>query len=235
MLEIRDVHAYYGNIHALKGVSLSVVRGEIIGLIGGNGAGKSTLMKLISALMRPTSGNILLNGERIDDVDSAEIVAKGVSQAPEGRLVFPDMTVFENLMMGAYIIRDKDSIKEHLNRTYQLFPRLEERAQQVAGTLSGGEQQMLAIGRALMAQPKLLLLDEPSMGLAPLVVEEIAKAIQAINEAGTTVLLVEQKAPMAFRLSKHIYIMETGNIVLSGTSDELKANERVKRIYLGQD
>jgi branched-chain amino acid transport system ATP-binding protein len=232
-LELRDVHAYYGHIHALKGVSLTVNEGEIVTLIGANGAGKSTALRTISGLLRPRSGGILLRGERIDQLPPHAIVERGVSQAPEGRRVFPRMTVAENLNLGAFARRDKRAATEDLERTLQLFPRLRERLAQRAGTLSGGEQQMLAIGRALMAKPRLLLLDEPSMGLAPNLVETIFDTIVEINRQGTTVLLVEQNAQMALNAAGRGYVLETGSIVLSGTAAELRQNPEVQKAYLG--
>lgn len=234
MLSVDEAHAYYGNIHALKGVSLEVPAGEIVGLIGGNGAGKSTLLKVISGLLRLARGKVSLQGKRIDALSPATIVRLGVSQVPEGRRVFPRMTVLENLLMGAYAQTDSRRVSRTLEQVFALFPILRERQRQLAGTLSGGEQQMLAIGRGLMSRPQVLLLDEPSMGLAPLMVENITAAIREINSLGTTVLLVEQKAPMAFRLARHVYVMETGRIVLSGSSQELSRDDRVKRVYLGQ-
>jgi len=234
MLQVKNVEAKYGNIRALKSISINVPKGDIVGIIGGNGAGKTTLLKVISGLMRPTNGEIWFDGVRIDTMNPANIVKMGLCHVPEGRHVFPEMTVYENLMMGGYTNKDKIALNKTLDRVYNLFPRMKERAFQTAGTLSGGEQQMLAVGRAMMAQPKMIMLDEPSMGLAPLVVEDIANAVKELNEEGVTILLVEQKAPMALRLSKEVFIMETGNVVLSGTSEELKKDDRVKKIYLGQ-
>lgn len=234
LLQLNEIHAYYGNIHAVKGVSFEISPGQIIGLIGSNGAGKSTLLKVISGLMKPASGTVTFNGERIDLHSPADIVQMGVSQVPEGRHIFPKLSVRENLLMGAYSKKDKSQIINSMDRVFEMFPILKERKNQPGGTLSGGEQQMLAIGRGLMSQPKLLILDEPSMGLAPLLVENIALAIKGINEKGMTVLLVEQKAPMAFQLCHFVYVMETGKIALSGTSEELSRDERVKKVYLGQ-
>ncbi len=233
LLELRDVHTYYGNIHALKGISLTVDKGEIVTLIGANGAGKSTTLKTISGLLRPRQGEILLDGERIDGIPAHGIVAKGICQAPEGRRIFPRMTVRENLEMGAYQ-RDKSAeLDEDFERVYTLFPRLKERLTQNGGTLSGGEQQMLAIGRALMARPSLLLLDEPSMGLAPILVEQIFEIVKDINAAGTTVLLVEQNALMALGIAARGYILQTGEIVLQDTADKLIVNPEVQKAYLG--
>jgi branched-chain amino acid transport system ATP-binding protein len=233
LLELRDVHTYYGNIHALKGISLTVDKGEIVTLIGANGAGKSTTLKTISGLLRPRSGEIVLDGERIDGVPAHGIVAKGICQAPEGRRIFPRMTVRENLEMGAYQRNKGAELAEDFERVYTLFPRLKERLTQNGGTLSGGEQQMLAIGRALMARPSLLLLDEPSMGLAPILVEQIFQIVKDINAAGTTVLLVEQNALMALGIAARGYILQTGEIVLQDTADKLIVNPEVKKAYLG--
>jgi branched-chain amino acid transport system ATP-binding protein len=233
MLELRDVHSYYGNIHALKGISFTVDDGEIVTLIGANGAGKSTTMRTIQGLLRPKQGTIVLNGVSLEKMHTHEIVAQGISQAPEGRQIFPRMTVLENLQMGAYQRKDKDGIQKDLLRVYELFPRLKEREQQKGGTLSGGEQQMLAIGRAMMARPKVLMLDEPSMGLAPILVEQIFDIIKEINSQGTTILLVEQNAMMALSVAKRGYVLETGHIVLEGTAEELKNNQQVQDTYLG--
>ncbi len=233
MLELRDVHSYYGNIHALKGISFKVEDGEIVTLIGANGAGKSTTMRTIQGLLRPKQGTILLDGVALEKLPTHEIVTKGISQAPEGRQIFPRMTVLENLQMGAYQRKDKDGIQQDLQRVYELFPRLKEREQQKGGTLSGGEQQMLAIGRAMMARPKILMLDEPSMGLAPILVEQIFDIIKEINAQGTTILLVEQNAMMALSVANRGYVLETGHIVLQGTADELMNNQQVQDTYLG--
>jgi branched-chain amino acid transport system ATP-binding protein len=233
MLELRDVHSYYGNIHALKGISFTVDDGEIVTLIGANGAGKSTTMRTIQGLLRPKQGTIVLNGVALEKLHTHDIVAQGISQAPEGRQIFPRMTVLENLQMGAYQRKDKDGILKDLQRVYELFPRLKEREQQKGGTLSGGEQQMLAIGRAMMARPKVLMLDEPSMGLAPILVEQIFDIITEINAQGTTILLVEQNAMMALSVAKRGYVLETGHIVLEGTAEELKNNQQVQDTYLG--
>jgi branched-chain amino acid transport system ATP-binding protein len=234
MLELKDVHTYYGNIHALKGISLSVDEGEIVTMIGANGAGKSTALNTICGLLRPRYGSIFLQGEAIHMVPAHEIVGMGVSQAPEGRRVFARLTVQENLEMGAFQRTDSAGIKQDMERVFSLFPRLKERIKQVAGTLSGGEQQMLAIGRALMANPRVLLLDEPSMGLAPILVEDIFRTVQEINREGTTVLLVEQNALMALSVANRGYVLETGTVALEGTAAELRENPRVKAAYLGE-
>jgi branched-chain amino acid transport system ATP-binding protein len=233
MLELRDVHAYYGNIHALKGVSLTVEQGEIVTLIGANGAGKSTTLKTISGLLRPRQGEITFDGGRIDGVKAHDIVGLGISQAPEGRRIFPRMSVIENLEMGAFLRSKGAETTADYERVFTLFPRLHERRSQLGGTLSGGEQQMLAIARALMARPKLILLDEPSMGLAPILVEQIFEIIRDINALGTTVLLVEQNALMALGIARRGYIMQTGEIVLSDASAALARNPEVKKAYLG--
>jgi branched-chain amino acid transport system ATP-binding protein len=233
MLEVSDVHTYYGNIHALKGVSLTVEESEIVTLIGANGAGKSTILNTICGLLRPRQGRITLSGNDISELPAHEIVTRGVSQAPEGRRIFGRLTVLENLEMGAFRRDDEDGIRADMERVFTLFPRLKERIKQVGGTLSGGEQQMLAIGRALMAHPRLLLLDEPSMGLAPLLVEDIFRVIRQLNEEGTTILLVEQNALMAFSVASRGYVLETGRVVLEGTADELRKNPDVRRAYLG--
>jgi branched-chain amino acid transport system ATP-binding protein len=232
LLELDDVHTYYGTIHALRGISVSVEEGEIVTLIGANGAGKSTTLRTISGLLRPRQGTITLAGKRIDQLRPHQIVELGVCQSPEGRRVFARMSVRENLEMGAFSRRDKN-VAEDYDRVYALFPRLRERDTQKAGTLSGGEQQMLAIGRALMAKPKVLLLDEPSMGLAPILVEQIFDIVKTINESGTTVLLVEQNALMALGIAHRGYILQTGEIVLSDVADRLAANPEVQRAYLG--
>jgi branched-chain amino acid transport system ATP-binding protein len=234
MLEIKDVHTYYGKIHALKGVSVHVDEGEIVTLIGGNGAGKSTLLNTISGLLSPRQGEIWLEGERIDSTPPHHVVELGISQCPEGRRVFGRMTVRENLEMGAFTRSDPENIPGDLDRVYELFPVLKERYKQLAGTLSGGEQQMLSMGRALMSSPKLMLLDEPSMGLAPMLVQTVFDVIEEINEQGTTVLLVEQNAAMALRVAHRAYVLETGNIALEGVADELLENPRVREIYLGE-
>ena len=233
MLEVNDIHTYYGNIHALQGVSLTVDEGEIVTLIGANGAGKSTTLNTICGTLHPRSGTILLEGEEIHTMPAHEIVGKGVSQAPEGRRVFDRLTVQENLEMGAFLREDGDGIRQDMERAFTLFPRLKERRRQLGGTLSGGEQQMLAIGRALMAHPRVLLLDEPSMGLAPLLVEDIFRVIQQLNQEGATILLVEQNALMALSVANRGYVLETGRVVLAGTADELRQNPDVQKAYLG--
>jgi branched-chain amino acid transport system ATP-binding protein len=233
ILELNEVHAFYGNIHALKGISITVDEGEIVTLIGSNGAGKSTTLKTISGLLRPRSGEVRFRGERIDGLRADAVVSLGICQSPEGRRVFPRMSVQENLEMGAFHRNRDPNIARDFERVYSLFPRLLERRSQLAGTLSGGEQQMLAIGRALMADPKLLLLDEPSMGLAPILVEQIFDIVKDINKAGTTVLLVEQNALMALGIAARGYILQTGEIVLAAPSAQLADNPEVKKAYLG--
>jgi branched-chain amino acid transport system ATP-binding protein len=233
MLEVNNVHAYYGNIHALKGISLTVEEGEIVTLIGANGAGKSTTLNTICGLLRPHSGAVRLEGEEIHTLPPHEVVGRGVSQAPEGRRIFGRLTVQENLEMGAFLRSDSEGIQRDMRRVFDLFPRLEERRRQLGGTLSGGEQQMLAIGRALMAHPRLLLLDEPSMGLAPLLVEDIFRVIRQLNREGTTILLVEQNALMALSVAKRGYVLETGEVVLAGMAFELQENPQVQEAYLG--
>ena len=233
MLEVKEIEVYYGAIHALKKLSISVEQGSIVTLIGANGAGKTTTLKTISGLLRPRSGSIIYKNQDITHVPPEKIVGMGVSQVPEGRRVFPSMSVLENLEMGAYLRKDKKQIAIDMDEVFGRFPRLKERYKQMAGTLSGGEQQMLAIGRALMANPELLLMDEPSMGLAPLLVKEIFEIIKDINERGTTILLVEQNANMALSIADKAYVIETGEIVLSGTAQELMNSEQVKKAYLG--
>jgi len=233
LLELKDVHTYYGNIHALKGISVTIDEGEIVTLIGANGAGKSTTLKTISGLLRPRQGEIIFEGDRIDGYTPHQIVSIGISQSPEGRRIFPRMSVRENLEMGAFQRSSGPEMQADFERVYTLFPRLKERLGQNGGTLSGGEQQMLAIGRALMARPKLLLLDEPSMGLAPILVEQIFEIVKDINASGTTVLLVEQNALMALGIASRGYILQTGEIVLQDTSDKLIVNPEVQRAYLG--
>jgi branched-chain amino acid transport system ATP-binding protein len=233
LLELQDVHAYYGAIHALQGVSLFVNEGEIVTLIGGNGAGKTTTLNTISGLVRPREGSIRLDGQEIGATPPHEVVTRGIVQVPEGRRVFARLTIEENLRMGGYTVANEADVRAGIDRAYETFPRLKERRAQVAGTLSGGEQQMLAIGRGLMAGPKVLLLDEPSMGLAPTLVELIFDTITAINKAGTTILLVEQNALMALSVATRGYILQTGTIVLTDTPDRLRDNEEVKRAYLG--
>ena len=233
MLEVNEVHTYYGNIHALKGISLTVEKGEIVTLIGSNGAGKTTTLRSICGLQKPRQGNILLEGEDLGPFKAHEIVAKGVAMVPEGRGIFARLSVAENLDMGAYIRRDRAGIQKDLERVFTIFPRLKERQNQVAGTLSGGEQQMLATGRALMTRPRLLLMDEPSMGLAPVLVEAIFDVIKEINQEGTTILLVEQNALMALSIAHRGYVIQTGQIVLQDTAANLKRNEMVRKSYLG--
>lgn len=233
MLKIDNIDVYYGAIHALKGISLEVNQGEIVTLIGANGAGKSTTLRTISGLLKPKNGSITFMGKNIAGVPAHQIVREGISQVPEGRRVFAEMTVMENLDLGAFVRKDKDGIQKDLRTVFELFPRLEERKNQSAGTLSGGEQQMLAMGRALMSRPKLLLLDEPSMGLAPLLIKEIFHIIEDINKSGTTVLLVEQNANMALSIANRAYVLETGRITLSGAAQELAASEDVRKAYLG--
>lgn len=233
MLKIDNIDVYYGAIHALKGISLEVKEGEIVTLIGANGAGKSTTLRTISGFLKPKTGSITFLGQDIAGVRAHEIVKKGISQVPEGRRVFAEMTVMENLDLGAFVRKDKAGIQQDLKHVFELFPRLEERKNQSAGTLSGGEQQMLAMGRALMSRPKLLLLDEPSMGLAPLLIKEIFNIIVDINKSGTTVLLVEQNANMALSIANRAYVLETGRITLSGSAQELAASEDVRKAYLG--
>jgi len=233
MLEIKDLHVYYGAIHAIKGISLTVNEGEIATLIGANGAGKSTTLRTISGLLTPRGGSVSFLGKDISGAPAQDIVRAGISQVPEGRRIFANMTVMENLELGAYIRSDKEGIARDYEMVFGRFPRLRERREQAAGTLSGGEQQMLAMGRALMSRPKLLLLDEPSMGLAPLLIREIFHIIVDINKAGTTVLLVEQNANMALSIASRAYVLETGRITLSGDAGELAQSEAVRRAYLG--
>lgn len=233
MLEVNDIHTYYGNIHALNGISLHVEEGEIVTLIGANGAGKTTTLRTISGLLKPRSGSITLDGEDLAAFAAHEIVYKGVAMVPEGRGVFSKLTVVENLEMGAYSRDDKDGIKKDFDYVYELFPRLKERRSQVAGTLSGGEQQMLATARAIMAHPRLILMDEPSMGLAPILVESIFEAIQTINKGGTTVLVVEQNATMALQIAHRGYVLQTGEIVITDYCTALRENEMVQKAYLG--
>ena len=233
MLKIDNIHVYYGAIHALKGVSLEVRKGEIVTLIGANGAGKSTTLRTVSGLLAPKSGGISFLGENIAGMPAHEIVKHGISQVPEGRRIFAEMSVQENLEMGAFTRKDKAGVEKDFEIVYNRFPRLKERRKQQAGTLSGGEQQMLAMGRALMSRPKLLLLDEPSMGLAPLLIKEIFSIIEDINREGTTVLLVEQNANMALSIAHRAYVMETGRITLQGAAKELAASEDVRKAYLG--
>jgi len=233
ILEVSDIHTYYGNIHALKGISLSVEKGEIVTLIGGNGAGKTTTLRTISGLLKPKQGIIRLDGENLAGYKAHQIVYKGVAMVPEGRGIFSRLTVLENLDLGAYSLKDRSSNSADLERIFAIFPRLKERSRQLAGTLSGGEQQMLAIGRALMAHPRLLLMDEPSMGLSPILVEEIFRVISEINSQGTSILLVEQNAQMALSIANRAYVLETGHIVLEGNASEVSANPQVRESYLG--
>ncbi|RME80741.1 MAG: ABC transporter ATP-binding protein [Caldilineae bacterium] len=233
LLEVNNIHTYYGKIHALKGISLSVEEGEIVTLIGANGAGKTTTLRTISGLIKPSEGNVLLDGEDISQYPAHQVAYKGVAMVPEGRGIFAKLTVSENLDLGAYTRKDKDGIERDREWVFELFPRLKERRNQVAGTLSGGEQQMLATARGLMAKPRILLMDEPSMGLAPVLVELIFDTIAELNKQGITILLVEQNALLALEIAHRGYVLETGNIVLSGTAQELRDNPMVKKAYLG--
>lgn len=233
MLEVKDLHVHYGVIEALKGVSLEVNEGEIVSLIGANGAGKTTMLQAVSGIVKKTSGDVMFLGNSIFKTNPKNIVSAGLTQVPEGRRIFTGMSVYENLMMGAFLRKDKKGIEEDLKKIYKQFPILEKRLSQDASTLSGGEQQMLAMGRALMARPKLLLLDEPSMGLAPILVKEIFSIIKEINEQGTTVLLVEQNAKMALSIAHRAYVLETGKVVLSGTGKELADSPEIQKAYLG--
>ena len=235
MLTVDDIHVFYGNIAAVKGISLTVYPGEIVTLIGGNGAGKSTTMRTISGLLKPKRGEIHFEGERVSGLKGHEVAQRGIAQSPEGRRIFPRMTVTENLELGAFLRNDKAGIAADMDRVFELFPRLKERLVQKSGTLSGGEQQMLAMGRALMASPKLLLLDEPSMGLAPVLVDSVFETIRKVNEQGTTVLLVEQNALAALNIADHAYVLETGHITLEGPAKELAHNDEVRKAYLGED
>ena len=234
MLEIKNLHVYYGGIHALAGIDLEISEGKIISLIGANGAGKSTTLKSIMGLVEKAEGSVLWNGTDITKMDTREIVKLGIALCPEGRKVFPDLTVEENLNIGAYLRKDKKEIEKDREWVYELFPRMKEREWQLAGTLSGGEQQMLAVGRALMAKPKLLMLDEPSLGLAPLVIKDIFAIIRQIKEAGVNVLLIEQNAKAALEISDYAYVMETGRITMAGPGKELLTDDRVKKAYLGE-
>jgi len=234
LLELDNVKTYYGNIRALKGISIEVNEGEIVCLIGGNGAGKSTTLMTISGVLTPEEGDVVYQGQSIVSLRPDNIVQMGICQVPEGRMIFPLLTVMENLDLGAYLRKDQDGIKADIDRVFGLFPILRERLKQAGGTLSGGEQQMLAIGRALMARPKLLLLDEPSLGLAPILVDAIFDIIRQINDQGTTILLVEQNAQLALQFSHRGYVLETGEITLADTSEALRTNEQVKKAYLGE-
>ncbi|MTI81119.1 MAG: ABC transporter ATP-binding protein [Firmicutes bacterium] len=235
LMEVNDLHVSYGAIRALTGISCTLDKGEIVALIGANGAGKTTTLRTISGLIKPAKGSITFKNMDLTKMPPHKIVAAGISQVPEGRRVFPDMSVMENLEMGAYTRKDKGEIKESLNNVFKRFPRLEERKHQLAGTLSGGEQQMLAMGRALMSKPEVMLLDEPSMGLAPMLVKEIFEIIRDINKTGTTIMLVEQNAHMALSIADRAYVLETGEVVLSGQAKELANNEQVRKAYLGED
>lgn len=235
MLKIKDLYVRYGGIEALKGISMEIPEGKIVTLIGANGAGKSTTLRSISKLVKPYSGSITYNGEELTTLTSQEIVKRGITLVPEGRHVFPDLTVMENLKIGAYLRKDKVSIKKDIDFVHELFPRLKERSFQLSGTLSGGEQQMLAVGRALMAKPKLMMMDEPSLGLAPLVIKDIFNIIKRINEEeGVTILLIEQNANAALKIADYGYVMETGTIGLEGKGSELQANPQIKDLYLGK-
>lgn len=233
MLEVNNIHTYYGNIHALKGISISVEEKEIVTLIGGNGAGKTTTLRTISGLLQPRTGEVFFEGNKISETPAHELVYKGITMVPEGRGIFSRLTVFENLDMGAYSQPDRTTFDDDLDRVFQLFPRLKERRKQVSGTLSGGEQQMLATARALMANPRLLLMDEPSMGLAPILVESVFETIVEINRTGTTILLVEQNATVALSVANRGYVLQTGEIVLKDTAENLRKDEMVQKAYLG--
>ena len=235
MLEVKNIHTYYGNIHALKGISITVEENEIVTLIGGNGAGKTTTLRTISGLLQPRAGEIYFEGEKISEMPAHELVYKGITMVPEGRGIFSRLTVLENLDMGAYSMKDKSTFDDDLDRVFTLFPRMKERQKQVSGTLSGGEQQMLATARALMANPRLLLMDEPSMGLAPILVESVFETIQQIKRNGTTILLVEQNATVALSIADRGYVLQTGEIVLKDSADKLREDEMVQKAYLGID
>lgn len=234
MLEVKDLQVYYGVIQAIKNISFNVEEGEIIALIGANGAGKTTILNTITGLIAAKNGEVLYDGENLQKVTAHKIVSMGIAHVPEGRRVFSQLTVYENLLMGAYTRSDKDEVEDSLQNAFKSFPRLEERKKQMAGTLSGGEQQMLAMGRALMSKPRIVLMDEPSMGLSPILVEEVFDIIQAINKSGTTVLLVEQNAKKALSIADRAYVLETGNIVLEGDAKKLMNDESVKKAYLGE-
>ncbi|HIZ74382.1 MAG TPA: ABC transporter ATP-binding protein [Candidatus Mediterraneibacter stercoravium] len=234
MLEVKDLEVYYGVIQAIKGVSFEVNQGEVIALIGANGAGKTTILHTVTGLLSPKKGQVFFEGKDITKVPAHKIVSMGMAHVPEGRRVFAELSVYENLKMGAYTRKDKSEIEESLENVYRRFPRLEERKNQMAGTLSGGEQQMLAMGRALMSKPKIILMDEPSMGLSPILVNEIFDIIQAVSESGTTVLLVEQNAKKALAIADRAYVLETGNIVLEGKAKDLLEDDSIKKAYLGE-
>ena len=234
LLEVENIHSFYGNIQALRGISLSVEEGEVVTLIGSNGAGKTTTLRSIHGVLRPREGKIIFDGEEIQGLPAHDMIGRGIAQSPEGRKIFRRMSVLENLEMGAYHRNDRSGIRDDMDRVYELFPRLKERTRQEAGTMSGGEQQMLAIGRALMSRPKLLLLDEPSMGLAPVLVERIFDIIKEINAQGTTILLVEQNANVALEIATRGYVMETGSIVNSAPADKLREDPKVREAYLGE-
>ena len=234
MLEVKDLEVYYGVIQAIKGVSFQVNQGEVIALIGANGAGKTTILHTVTGLLSPKRGSVVFEGKEITKVPAHKIVSMGMAHVPEGRRVFAELSVYENLKMGAYTRKDKKEIEESLANDYKRFPRLEERKNQMAGTLSGGEQQMLAMGRALMSKPKIILMDEPSMGLSPIMVNEIFDIIRAVSESGTTVLLVEQNAKKALSIADRAYVLETGNIVLEGKAEDLLENDSIKKAYLGE-
>jgi len=234
LLEVENLHSYYGNIQALRGISLSVEEGEVVTLIGSNGAGKTTTLRSIHGVLKPREGKVIFDGEEIQGLPAHDMIGRGIAQSPEGRKIFSRMSVLENLEMGAFHRNDRSGIREDMDRVYELFPRLKERTKQEAGTMSGGEQQMLAIGRALMSRPKLLLLDEPSMGLAPVLVERIFDIIKEINAQGTTILLVEQNANVALEIATRGYVMETGSIVTSASAEKLRKDPKVREAYLGE-
>jgi branched-chain amino acid transport system ATP-binding protein len=234
LLEVENMHSYYGHIHALQGISLTVEEGEVVTLIGSNGAGKTTTLRSIHGILPPKEGRIIFNGEEIQGIPAHDMIRKGIAQSPEGRKIFFRMTVLENLEMGAYHRKDSSEIRQDMDRVFDLFPRLKERTKQEAGTMSGGEQQMLAIGRALMSRPKLLLLDEPSMGLAPVLVERIFEIVREINNQGTTILLVEQNANVALEIATRGYVLETGKIVNSAPAEKLREDPKVREAYLGE-
>jgi branched-chain amino acid transport system ATP-binding protein len=234
LLEVQDMHSYYGHIHAVRGISLTVEEGEVVTLIGSNGAGKTTTLRSINGILPPRAGKIVFNGEEIQGIPAHDMISRGIAQSPEGRKIFFRMTVLENLEMGAYHRNDRSGISQDMERVFELFPRLKERTKQEAGTMSGGEQQMLAIGRALMSRPKLLLLDEPSMGLAPVLVERIFQIIEEINHQGTTILLVEQNANVALEIASRGYVLESGKIVNSASAEKLREDPKVREAYLGE-